>query len=86
MNFQADRLTTGLALPVHDGIVNTYDGNDQLTKVFYYTGFSGFTNLTGSFNTAVSESGGTVAHSGGTLVATLTMTYNGSNLISVQRT
>ena len=85
MTFQADRLTTGLALPVHDGIVNTYV-NGQLTKVFYYTGFSGFTNLTGSFNTAVSESNGTVAHSGGTLVATLTMEYNSDKLISVQRT
>ena len=86
MTYQADRLTPGLAIPDHDGIVNTYDGNDQLTKVFYYTGFSGFTNTTGSFTSAVSESGGTVAHSGGTLVATLTMEYNGSNLISVKRT
>jgi len=86
MTYQADRLTPGLAIPDHDGIVNTYDGNDQLTKVFYYTGFSGFTNTTGSFRSAVSPEGGSTAHSGGTLVATLTMTYNGSNLISVQRT
>lgn len=86
MTYQADRLTPGLAIPDHDGIVNTYDGNSQLTKVFYYTGFSGFTNTTGSFRSAVSESGGTVAHSGGKLVATLTMEYNGSNLISVKRT
>ena len=86
MTYQADRLTPGLAIPDHDGIVNTYDGNSNLSKVFYYTGFSGFTNLTGSFNTAVSTSGGTDAHSGGTLVATLTMEYNGSDLISVQKT
>ena len=85
MTYQSHRLTPGLAIPDHDGIVNTYV-NGQLTKVFYYTGFSGFTNTTGSFRSAVSESGGTVAHSGGTLVATLTMEYNGSNLISVKRT
>ena len=85
MTYQANRLTPGLAIPDHDGIVNTYV-NDQLTKVFYYTGFSGFTNLTGSFNTAVATSGGTDAHSGGTLVATLTMEYDSDKLISIQRT
>jgi len=85
MTYQSHRLTPGLAIPDHDGIVNTYV-NDQLTKVFYYTSFSGFTNLTGSFNTAVATSGGTDAHSGGTLVATLTMEYDSNKLISVQRT
>ena len=86
MTYQANRLTPGLAIPDHDGIVNTYDGNDQLTKVFYYTGFSGFTNTTGSFRSAVATSGGTDAHSGGTLVATLTMEYDSDKLISIQRT
>ena len=85
MTYQSHRLTPGLAIPDHDGIVNTYV-NGQLTKVFYYTGFSGFTNLTGSFNTAVSPEGSSTAHSGGTLVATLTMEYDSNKLISVQRT
>jgi len=70
MTYQSHRLTPGLAIPDHDSVFNTYDGNDQLATVKYYVGTTG-----------VNPS--TYEPTGGTLVATLTMTYNGSNLMAV---
>ena len=68
-NYFARPATSGLAIPEHDGVFNTYS-NDQLATVKYYVGTTG-----------VNPS--TYEPTGGTLVATLTMTYNGSKLMSV---
>ena len=69
-NYFARPATSGLAIPEHDGVFNTYDGNDQLATVKYYIGTTG---VDGSYEPTGNP----------TLVATLTMTYNGSKLMSV---
>ena len=68
--YVSNPVTSGLAIPEHDGVFNTYDGNGQLATVKYYVGTTGV-NVS------------TYEPTGGTLVATLTMTYNGSNLMAV---
>jgi hypothetical protein len=90
MTYQANRLTPGLAIPDHDGIVNHYS-EGLLTKVFYYTSYSGFYGVDSAgettAKTAAENTAGTTQspHSGGNLVATLHMKYDGSNLVSVQK-
>ena len=90
MTYQSHRLTPGLAIPDHDGIVNHYESG-LLTKVFYYTGYSGFYGVDSAgettAKTAAENTAGTTQspHSGGNLVATLHMKYDGSNLASVQK-
>ena len=68
--YVSNTVTRGLAIPEHDGVFNTYDGNDQLETVKYYIGTTG---VDGSYEPTGNP----------TLVATLTMTYNGSNLMAV---
>jgi hypothetical protein len=87
MTYQANRLTPGLAIPDHDGIVNHYE-EGLLTKVFYYTSYSGFSDIDNNSERTArlsSEDTGHAPHTGGNLVATLIMKYDGSKLASVQK-
>ena len=85
--YVSNPVTSGLAIPEHDGIVNHYE-EGLLTKVFYYTGYSGFSDIDNNSERTArlsSEGTGHTPHTGGNLVATIHMKYDGSNLASVQK-
>lgn len=67
--YVSNPVTSGLAIPEHDGVFNTYT-NDKLATVKYYVGTTG---VDGNYEPTGNP----------TLVATLTMTYDGDKLMSV---
>jgi hypothetical protein len=68
--YSAEQVTTGLCIPQHDYIENSYTGSD-LTGVVYKRG--------GKFNTS------TDVYTGGVVVAELKLVYSGGVLTKVAR-